>query len=319
MLLELRLNDYLEAPDRRRDEIADAVHQAFSRSVGLRVTDYDGDGVTHETVDEDLRLMRSVLSNLPVSEGFGGIDDKTTHRRSFGTVHELGRPTPDPAYIESQLAVTDSDPRALIDGMELLRERADHRAAVGRFNLVTDRIVLAVMDAIRRACAIPDDYFTQAVLPGSTCRLRAVHYDNDTADSSCGVHPDGNLLSVLFTDTPGFRYFDQDLQVQEPEPGGAIVLPGSLLYRWSGGTYRPVFHYVRNMSEASKTSVVYFYNLRPLGQFTMIPYRAGNPLYVNDIKRYKPEDVSRDGPFGDLFDQLIDRARYDVVSEGPAS
>jgi hypothetical protein len=305
MLLEFRLNEYLSATDARRDEIAMRVHDAFTRSIGLRVADYDP-----ATASADLRFVGDVLADLPVSEGFNGLDKKSTTRRTFGLVHALGSPQPDPAYIESQLAVTDADPNALADGAALIARRPDLSTVIGRFNRTTDDILFAVMDAIRRTCAIPDAYYTGTVLPGSSCRLRAIYYGSDEPNSSCGVHPDGNMLSVLYTDTPGLRYFDEHLNVNEPGVGGPIVMPGSLLYRWTSGLYRPTFHFVRDMADVSKTSVVYFYNLAPMARYTTIPYRPDNPVYVNDIKRYKPEDISPAGPFAELFDRLLARVSY---------
>jgi hypothetical protein len=310
--MELKLNRYSEGTERYREDISRSIHLAFSAQVGLRVTDYASEGVSSETLAEDMLLLRSALSARRVTEGFNGLDNKTTRRRSFCALHELGRPAPDPDYMESQLPVTDTDPKALLHGMEVVSERPDLAAAIGRFNLVTDRVISAVMDAIRRACAIPEDYFHKIVLPGSTCRLRAVYYGKDTANSACGIHPDANILSLLFTDRSGFRYFDRHLRVHEPDPGDPILLPGSLLYRWSGGLYQPVFHYVRNMSEESKTSLAYFYNLRRLGQFTTIPYQKTNPVYINDVWHYKFEDIRRDGPFGDLFSELMRRASYEL-------
>jgi hypothetical protein len=258
--------------------------------------------------EERANLASTVQKGL---RAFVGIDGKPVKRRSFCIINEFNRPEVEFSYISSQVGVCDGDPESLLKGLEILRACPELVRAIEQNNLLMNTVINVVMGILRRGLNIPAQHFVEQILRGSTYRQRLAYYDATVENSLCGIHPDGNLLSFLITDKRGFRYFDSSFRVHEPAPDGIICLVGSLLWRWSRGLYPPVFHYVKQMSGESKTSIVYLYNLENNKVFQSVPYCESAEIYVNDIVKYKPEDLSRDGPFADLFEALIELADYD--------
>jgi hypothetical protein len=126
----------------------------------------------------------------------------------------------------------------------------------------------------------------------------------------CAIEQNNMLMNNVIDVVMGILRHNLNIPEQQPAPDGIVCLVGSLLWRWSRGLYPPVFHYVKQMSDESKTSIVYLYNLEDNKAFQAVPYGESEEVYINDIRKYKPEDLSRDGPFADVFDTLIERANY---------
>lgn len=309
-MIRFSLSRYESAPPDERARMAEAVHRGFMTGEALYITDYGREGIDEEQVRQNIALVRDALSRVEVDEGFVGIDGRPVKRRSFCIINEFDQPLVNFSYISGQVGVCDGDPESLLKGMDILRASDELVRAVEQNNRVMNRVIEVVMEILRHNLNIPEEYHREHVLSRSTYRQRLVYYDGAVDGSLCGVHPDGNLLSFLLTDTKGFRYFDADFQVHEPSPGGIVCLVGSLLWRWTRGLYPPVFHYVKQMSGESKTSIVYLYNLENNKTFPAVPYGDAGAPYVNDIKRYKPEDLSREGPFAEVFDALIEKVNY---------
>lgn len=302
---------YDNASDDEKASIAATVHEGLKAGEALYITDFGYDGISEAQIRRNLALVRDTLKGVEVDVGFVSLDGRPVKRRSFCIINEFNRPQVEYSYISEQIGVCDGDPDSLLKGMEILRANPELVRAVEQNSRVMNHVIEVVMGILRRNLGLPEQYFGEQVLSGSTYRQRLVYYDATIENSLCGVHPDGNLLSFLITDNKGFRYFDSDFQIHEPAPGGIVCLVGSLLWRWSRGLYPPVFHYVKQMSGESKTSIVYLYNLENNKTFPAVPYDGGDEVYVNDIKKYKPEDLSRSGPFADVFDTLIERVNYE--------
>jgi len=310
-VIHFSLAHYERAPAGEREKIEAAIHEGFKAGEALYITDYACDGVSQEQVGQNVARVRDALRRVEIDEGFVGIDGKPVKRRSFCVINEFDHPGIDFSYISGQVGVCDGDPESLLKGLSILRASPELVRALEQNNRLMNRVIGVVMGVLGRNLRIPEEYFREHVLKRSTYRQRLAYYDGAVSDSLCGVHPDGNLLSFLITDRKGFRYFDSQFRVHEPEPMGIVCLVGSLLWRWSRGLYPPVFHYVKQMSGESKTSIVYLYNLENNKTFRVAPYDGSREVYVNDIKRYKPEDLSRDGPFAEVFDALIERVKYE--------
>ena len=310
-MIDLSLSRYQHSSVDQQAKIASIVHEGFMAGDALYITDFACDGISEDQVRENLALVRDTLSRLEVDEGFVGIDGKPVKRRSFCVINEFNRPQVEFSYISEQVGVCDGDPESLLKGLDILRQSPELVCAIEQNNRLINKVIDVVMSILRHNLGIPEQYYTQHILNRSTYRQRLAYYDATIDNSLCGVHPDGNLLSFLLTDNKGFRYFDSEFQVHEPAPGGIVCLVGSLLWRWSRGLYPPVFHYVKQMSGESKTSIVYLYNLENNKTFRAVPYAENEELYDNDISKYKPEDLSRDGPFANVFDKLIERVNYE--------
>ncbi len=310
-MIHFSLAHYESASASERLKIETAIHEGFIAGEALYITDYAGDGVSQEQVTRNLARVREVLRQIEIDEGFVGIDGKPVKRRSFCTINEFDRPGIDFSYISEQVGVCDGDAESLLKGLSILRASPELVGALEQNNRLMNRVIGVVMDILGRNLRIHEEYFREHVLQRSTYRQRLAYYDGAVSDSLCGVHPDGNLLSFLITDRKGFRYFDSQFRVHEPEPLGIVCLVGSLLWRWTRGLYPPVFHYVKQMSGKSKTSIVYLYNLEINKTFRVAPDDGSEEFYVNDIKKYKPEDLSRDGPFAEVFDALIEKVKYE--------
>jgi 2OG-Fe(II) oxygenase superfamily len=304
MFHRFRYDQWAHAGDRERARMAEAVHVAFTRTRGLYVTDFASLGTTMPALHAHLGTVREALERQPVTRGFQGFDDKESYRQTLGAIHRYGTRHVDLAETEALLATTDGDPDTYRQSLAVLRKSPRLVAALDATTRVASHVLEAVMQIVQRSFGVKGEEWND-VLRGSTSRHRAILYDARVQKSSCGVHPDGNMLSVLFTDTPGLRTFDAHGRVHEPDPNGVVVLPGSLLWRWTRGVYQPVFHYVRDVADRSKTSVVYFYNLERGRSFAFL--RAGDAAcgrYENDIQRHKIEDIDAASPFAATFEKL---------------
>ena len=310
-MIHFSLARYERASAGERVKIETAIHEGFKTGEALYIIDYECAGISQERVSQNVTLVRDALRRVEIDEGFVGIDGKPVKRRSFCIINEFDCPSIDFSYISGQVGVCDGDPESLLKGLSILRASPELVRAIEQNNRLMNRVIGVVMEILRRNLQIHEEYYRGHVLKRSTYRQRLAYYDGAVHDSLCGVHPDGNLLSFLITDRKGFRYFDSQFRVHEPEPMGIVCLVGSLLWRWTRGLYPPVFHYVKQMSGESKTSLVYLYNLENNKTFRAAPYDESEEFYVNDIKKYKPEDLSRDGPFAEVFDTLIERVKYE--------
>jgi 2OG-Fe(II) oxygenase superfamily len=309
-VINFSLSHYQQASAEQQANIASIIHQGFLTGDALYITDYEFNGISEDQVRQNLALVRDTLKRLEIDEGFIGIDGKPVKRRSFCVINEFNCPDIQFSYISRQVGVCDGDPESLLKGLAVLQAYPELVCAIEQNNLLINNVIDVVMGILQHNLNIPEHYFSEHILSRSTYRQRLAYYDARVHKSLCGVHPDGNLLSFLITDKRGFRYFDSNFRVHEPAPDGIVCLVGSLLWRWSRGLYPPVFHYVKQMSGESKTSIVYLYNLEDNKAFPAVPYGESEEVYINDIRKYKPEDLSRDGPFADIFEMLIERADY---------
>jgi hypothetical protein len=315
MFLHISFDDWARGTDDQRTILSLRVHEAFQHTRGVYFTGFDTLGTGMPALQRQLRAIGEHLARVPATTGFQGIDRRDTRRRTLGTIHRYGSERLDFDEMESLLATTDGDQATYRRSLEELRETPDLVHAIDGTTRVAAHVLAATMQMIRDNFGIPQAEFDRLART-SSFRGRCILYDAEIPNSACGVHPDGNMLSVLFTDAPGLSCFDEDWNVHEPDPNGVVVLAGSLLWRWTAGLYTPVFHYVRNVVDRSKTSVVYFYNLENGGHFRRLttgPASEAPESYANDIQRYKMEDIDPAGPFAPVFERILTKLDYGPV------
>jgi len=142
-----------------------------------------------------------------------------------------------------------------------------------------------------------------------TVRYRVVRYEAiDREVAGIGLHPDGNVLSALITDNKGLFIMDKE-NTYEPPINGTIVMPGSILYRYSQGEYKPTFHRVevpkKDAVEApTKISIVAFLNF-PDKTYVSASSPLGNSRdFYNDISKFKNDDMNPSGDLAPLYQDL---------------
>ncbi len=162
-----------------------------------------------------------------------------------------------------------------------------------------DEALLASMAAI----GLGDEAMSQQV----TVRYRVTRYEPIARPvAGIGLHPDGNLLSGLATNAPGLEVVDRS-GVRRPPFDATNVMPGSLLYRWSRGYYRPTFHRVAiprtnsGQEPTVKVSVAAFLNFPDGARIPRDPQLGQGGVFVNDVDRFKRDDTDPDGDLQKLW------------------
>jgi isopenicillin N synthase-like dioxygenase len=120
-----------------------------------------------------------------------------------------------------------------------------------------------------------------------------------------GLHPDGNVVSALVTDGPGLTLWRDAETSTRPPRDGTLVLPGSILYRWSEGYYEPTFHRVEvDRGAEPKFSMVAFLNFPDRAE---VPFRgesATGRRYINNVQAAKENDMDREGDLSSLWQRF---------------
>lgn len=246
------------------------------------------DGAERERIHAALSVLRDYLAGLKPEGSFEGIDKINADRQSFW-VCSTGLGAPFHTDIADVLRF-DGDAGGGRAGLEALGS-----------SLVKDALqdIKAVLESAlmrsAQAVGLPGD-LTRDV----TVRYRAIRYEALERDvAGIGLHPDGNVLSALVTDKRGLVVTDGAV-TYEPSIDGAVIMPGSILYRWSGGRYKPTFHRVevpRNTDTEDRTKVTVVGFLNFPDQAYMQPGTASGPSgqFFNDISRFKEDDMNKDG------------------------
>ncbi|HWS34217.1 MAG TPA: 2OG-Fe(II) oxygenase family protein, partial [Actinoplanes sp.] len=210
----------------------------------------------HTAIQDSLRTVGRHLAAIPAETSFPGMDGRAADRQSLwaaatGIGAEL---CTDPGGI----AHLDGDADGGARGLAMLR--SDPRAATA-FRLLKkelDGALLAVLGNLGLLDGLP-----AACLSAMTVRYRASRYAPSSREQAgIGIHPDGNLISALITDQPGLVVLGGPGRVEWPEPAdGTVVMPGTVLTRWSDGALAPTVHAVTvRRSDPVKCSVAAFLN-----------------------------------------------------------
>lgn len=98
------------------------------------------------------------------------------------------------------------------------------------------------------------------------------------------IHEDGHLMTLLFATSAGLEaVIDGKSVMLEGEPGGVIVMPGSLMTAITGGLVEPLFHRVKRNNGQRRLSVMYFVN--PNTAFAVEPFISNYTNSSVDIRK----------------------------------
>jgi len=235
------------------------------------------------------------LARFPPTTSFGGINQLDADRQTLWVASTgLGSPL---HLQEDDLARFDGDAEGGNRGLDALKCEGTVRAALEALKAVLDDALAIAIDAI----GFKED-LTAELVDRITVRYRAIRYapiDRDVA--GIGLHPDGNVLSALVTDSAGLMIEERSGK-RRPPIDGTVVMPGSILYRWSNGYFKPTFHSVGiRRGDPAKFTMVAFLNFP---DHTLIPRSARrhqSGFFLNEVQRHKEDDMNRDGDLAPLW------------------
>lgn len=238
------------------------------------------------------------LERFPPTTSFGGINQLDADRQTLW-VASTGLRSPFHLQ-EDDLARFDGDAEGGNRGLEALKCEGTVRAALEALKVVLDDALAITIQAIGLKADL-----TAELVDRITVRYRAIRYapiDRDVA--GIGLHPDGNVLSALVTDRAGLMIEERSGK-RPPPADGTVVMPGSILYRWSNGYFKPTFHSVEiRRGDPAKFTMVAFLNFP---DHTLIPRSAcrhQSGFFLNEAQRHKEDDMNREGDLAPLWRSL---------------
>jgi 2-oxoglutarate-Fe(II)-dependent oxygenase superfamily protein len=279
------------------------VERAFraGRAIALRCRRAPAD------ITQALRQVDRYLTTFSVEQSFRGTDGLQADRQSFWVASKgLGQGLcRDPADIAS----LDGDASGGARGIETLRSQPQLTESLLVLKDELDRALLAAMTGLRLAEELPRE-----ILDAVTVRYRAIRYAPANRDvAGIGLHPDGNLISALITNQPGLAVVSGPGQVVRPAPeAGVIVMPGSILTRWSDGALLPTVHGVEiRRGDPVKCTIVGFLNFADGSEVPRSRrFTDRSQPFRNEVQAFKEDDMRPDGDLAEFY-----RARGFVVTE----
>jgi hypothetical protein len=238
------------------------------------------------------------LARFPPTSSFGGINKLDADRQTLWVASTGLR---NPFHVQrDDLVRFDGDAEGGERGIEALQREESVRGALEDLKLVLDDALELAVGAVGLNKDLPAELVEKL-----TIRYRAIRYapiDRDVA--GIGLHPDGNVLSALLTDQHGLVIKDRE-GVCRPPLDGTILMPGSILYRWSSGHFKPTFHSVEiRRGDRTKFTIVAFLNFP---DNTLIPRSAIRHqfgYFFNEVQRHKEDDMNRTGDLAPLWSSL---------------
>ncbi len=232
-----------------------------------------------------IRQVAALLAMLPPEDTFAGADHLRADRQSFWlSAQGIGS-----AFSTRQgfIELLDGDLAGGMRGLTVMAEQPGLRPALDFLKAQLDHSLALAAAAVD----IPVD-----CLPLMTVRYRIIRYAAMRYEcAGIGVHPDGNVISALITDATGLTIYASGMALA-PSLDGTLMLPGSILYRWSNGYYQPAFHRVELRRGAKpKISIVAFLNFADRAN---VPRAARHKVlqpYFNDVRAAKEDDMNRAG------------------------
>jgi len=258
-----------------------------------------------------MRTVESYLSTLPIETSFQGTDGLTADRQSLWVASTgLGQRL----HTESAaIASLDGDHDGGVRGLETLRSQPAVAAALLVIKSEIDDALRSTIVDLRL-----QEELSPECLGAVTIRYRAIRYAPTRRDvAGIGMHPDGNVISALITDQPGLTVLGGPGWSVRPAPdAGTIVMPGSILSRWSDGVLLPTMHAVEiRRGDPVKCSVVGFLNFADGRQVPRSARLTGrSELFRNLVTKFKYDDMNSDGWLSEFY-----RSRGFVVDEGGRS
>ena len=278
-----------------RPASAVSIEEAFCKGHGLLIP---WSGPTRERIEAAMAELAGYLARFPVTPSFGGINQLDADRQTLWVASTgLGKPF---HVHRDELSRFDGDAEGGERGLEALSREESVREALGDLKRVLDEALEIAVEAIGLNQDLPPE-----LIAGLTVRYRAIRYAPvDREVAGIGLHPDGNVLSALLTDSEGLVIKERS-GVCRPPVGGTVVMPGSILYRWSNGYFEPTFHSVEiRRGDKTKFTIVAFLNFPDR---TLIPRgkrRGPSGFFHNDVQRHKEDDMNRAGDLAPLWRAL---------------
>lgn len=255
-----------------------------------------------------IRTVERYLSTLPIETSFRGTDGLEADRQSLWVASTgLGRPL---NTAIDDIANLDGDAEGGMRGLEMLK---CHPAVTDALSVLKGEIDCALQLTVEGLHL--HEELPQACLDSVTVRYRAIRY----APSHCevagiGMHPDGNVISALITDQPGLTLLGGPGWIARPRPeDGIVVMPGSILARWSDSTLPPTVHSVEiHRGDPAKCTMVGFLNFADGSDVPRSLRLTGRKdPFRNKVSEFKSDDMRPDGDLADFY-----RDRGFVVQEG---
>ena len=253
---------------------------------------------TRERTEAAMAELAGYLARFPATRSFGGINQLDADRQTLWVASTgLG----EPFHVDrDDLARFDGDAEGGERGIEALKGDESVKGALEELKLVLDDALAIAAEALGLNEDLPPELIAKL-----TVRYRAIRYapvDRDVA--GIGLHPDGNVLSALLTDGAGL-VINERSGVCRPPTGGTVLMPGSILYRWSNGYFKPTFHSVEiRRGDRTKFTMVAFLNFpdQTLIPSSRLRHQVGS--FLNDVQRHKEDDMNRSGDLAPLWSSL---------------
>jgi hypothetical protein len=254
--------------------------------------------LARERIETAMAEIAGYLARFPATRSFGGINQLDADRQTLWVASTgLGSPF---HVQQHDLFGFDGDAEGGERGIEVLSREGIVRGALEDLKLVLDDALGVAMEAIGLHEDLPPE-----IVAKLTVRYRAIRYaplDRDVA--GIGLHPDGNVLSALLTDRGGLVLHERG-RLSRPATDGTILMPGSILYRWSNGHFKPTFHSVEiRRDDSTKFSIVAFLNFPDRTQIPRSARRRQAGFFFNEVQRHKEDDMNRDGDLAPLWRSL---------------
>ena len=255
-----------------------------------------------------IRTVERYLSTLPIETSFHGADGLEADRQSFWVASTgLGQPL---HTAIDDIANLDGDAEGGMRGLEMLR---CHPAVTDALSVLKGEIDCALQLTVEGLNL--HEELPQACLDAVTVRYRAIRYAPSQREvAGIGMHPDGNVISALVTDQPGLTALGGPGWIARPMPeDGIVVMPGSILTRWSDGTLLPTVHSVEiHRGDPTKCTMVGFLNFADGSDVPRSLHLTGRKEpFHNEVSKFKRDDMRPDGDLADFY-----RNRGFVVKEG---
>lgn len=272
-----------------------SVEEVFRRGHALLVP---WDDRERQQIGSAMSETAGYLAEFPPTRSFGGINDLDADRQ---TLWVASTGLKQPLHLqEDELSRFDGDTEGGERGLEALRRRKEVRTALERLKRVLDHALEIAAKGIALDQDLPAD-----LLEKITVRYRAIRYAPvERPVAGIGLHPDGNVLSALVTDQPGLVINDRENEFR-PTTDGTVVMPGSILYRWSNGYFKPTFHSVEiRRGDPSKFTIVAFLNFPDHTHIPRSALRHQSGSFLNEVQRFKEDDMNTAGDLEPLWAAL---------------
>jgi hypothetical protein len=292
----------------------DAVERAFRSGCAI-VLPWNG---TAAQIACALRTVGRYLSTLPIETSFPGTDGLEADRQSLWVASTgLGQRL----HTElADLAHLDGDAAGGVRGLRALQRHPDVAGALSVLKSEIDRALRVATQGLHFHEDLPP-----ACLDAVTVRYRAIRYAPVQREvAGIGVHPDGSVISALITDQPGLTALGGPGWTVRPTPeAGTVVMPGSILTRWSDGALPPTVHAVEiHRGDPAKCTMVGFLNFADGSDVPRSLRLTGREEpFRNKVSEFKNDDMRPDGDLADFYSNrgfvLMegDRARFRTLTE----